>query len=121
MNAISRLKRNICIAAVALPILLVGVAGSILAAETEGVDGPKEKAAMTTAKISLSQAIETAGLQVGGKVTATGIENQDDTSIYYDITVTKAGVEQKVLIDMQTGKVVSITPEDKMAEIDKKD
>jgi hypothetical protein len=48
------------------------------------------------------QAMTAAEQKVGG-TTATGIENQDGTAIYYDITVDKAGVPQKVLVDDDDG------------------
>ena len=121
MNPINRLRRNAWIAAIAMPMVVIGTAGTIFAAETEGADGAKEKAAIAAAKVSLPQAIATAEKEVGGKSTANGIENQDDTAIYYDITVNKTGVDQKVLIDMQIGKVVSVAVEDKVTESDKKD
>ncbi len=100
---------------------LAGLNAFVMASEKESVDGPKEKAAIASAKITLKQAIATAEQAAGGKATANGIENQDDSAIYYDVTVDKAGKPQKVLIDMQTGKVVSIALETNGAETDKKD
>jgi len=113
-------KVKLITAAMGAMALAAGLGTAIAATETEGTDGPKEKAAIAAAKVTLQQAIATAEQAAGGKATANGIENQDDTNIYYDITVDKGGTPQKVLVDMQTGKVVSVAVEANN-ETDKKD
>jgi len=114
-------KTKLIIAILSAGAALAGLSAIVIAAEKETADGPKEKAAIAAAKVTLKQAIATAEQAAGGKATANGIENQDDSAIYYDVTVDKAGVPQKVLIDMQSGKVVSVAVEDNKAENDKKD
>ena len=113
-------KAKLIIAALSAGAALAGLNAFAIAAETEGVDGPKEKAAIASAKVTLKQAIATAEQAAGGKATANGIENQDDKPIYYDVTVDKGGKPQKVLVDMQTGKVASVAVETNN-ETDKKD
>ena len=110
MNERAKRSRN-TLAAMSL-LVLVGAGGIAIAAETEGADGPKEKAALAAAKITLPQAIAAAEQHLGGKAIATGIENQDDRVVYYDITIDKGGVLHKVLVDMQSGQVVSSAVED---------
>ena len=113
-------KVKLIVAAMGMMTLAAGLGTAIAATETEGTDGPKEKAAIAAAKVTLQQAIATAEQQVGGKATANGIENQDDANIYYNITVDKGGSPQKVVVDMQTGKVVNVAVETNN-ETDKKD
>ena len=104
-------KQNLAaVAAVALLTVLGGLGVSANAAESAG-DDAQEQAAIANAKITQCQAIAIAEQAAGGKSTASGIENEDGKTISYEITVDKAGTPQKVLVDMQTGKVVSMVAE----------
>ena len=93
----------------------IGSAGALamtaFAAENQGDNNAQEQAAVANAKITMQQAISIAEQSAGGKSTGSGVESQDGTAIYYDVTIDKAGTLQKVLVDMQTGKVVSVVAE----------
>ncbi len=93
-------------------ILIAGVAGSAMASDREDADGPQERAALAAAKITRQQAIAAAEQSIGGKAIRNGIENRDGRAIYYDVTVDKGGTPHKVLVDMQSGRVVSSAKDD---------
>ncbi len=89
-------------------ILALGGAPSVVYAEdnVSAQETALETAAVLNAKISLTQAIAAAEQMTGGKAIRTGVENQNGTAIFYDITVAKNNTLQKVIVDMQTGKAV---------------
>ena len=89
-------------------ILALGGTASVVYAEdnVSAQENALEAAAVLNAKISLTQAIAAAEQITGGKVIRTGVENQNGTAIFYDITVAKNNTLQKVIVDMQTGKAV---------------
>ena len=60
---------------------------------------------LSSAKISMSQALTAAEQATGGKAVGTGIEDQVGT-IHFEVTILKDNARQKVLVDTQTGQVV---------------
>ncbi len=103
-------KSALAVVALTAIVSVGGVGLAALAAENQGGDA-QEQAAIANAKITMQQAISIAEKSAGGKSTGSGIENQNGSTVYYDVTVDKAGTPQKVLIDMQTGAVVSVVAE----------
>lgn len=82
-------------------------AGLAHAGESERSDA----AALANAKVTLSQAIATAEQQSGGNAISAGLENQNGiVSISVDVA-RKQGAET-VLVNPQTGQVVTIKPAD---------
>jgi len=103
-------KKALAVVALTAVLSAGGLGLAAFAAENQGGDA-QEQAAIASAKITMQQAISIAEQSAGGKSTGSGIESQDGTAIYYDVTVDKGGTPQKVLVDMQTGKVVSVVAE----------
>ena len=93
--------------ALAGTVALVGVSGLAFA---KGDDNEAaEKAALSSATISLKQAIEIAEKEIGGKAVESGVDDEDGKTFYYEIEVQAPdGTEKEVLIDMKTGKVAKI-------------
>jgi uncharacterized membrane protein YkoI len=74
----------------------------------ESRDSPTDESrALSSAKISMSQALTAAELATGGKAVGTGVEDQDG-DVHFEVTILKDNVRQKVLVDTQTGQVVKI-------------
>ncbi len=103
-------KKTLAVVALTAIVSVGGLGLAAFAAENQGGDA-QEQAAVANAKITMQQAISIAEQSAGGKSTGSGVESQDGTAIFYDITIDKAGTPQKVLVDMQTGKVVSVVAE----------
>ena len=103
-------KKALAVVALTAIVSAGGLGLAAFGAENQGGDA-QEQAAIANAKITMQQAISIAEQSAGGKSTASGIESQDGKAIYYDVTIDKAGTPQKVLVDMQTGKVVSVVAE----------
>lgn len=76
--------------------------------ETENA---QELAAVLNAKTSLAQAIAAAEQETGGKAIDTGLENQDG-NMTFEVEVAEGNTVKKVLVDLQTGKVVKIMAAD---------
>ena len=74
-------------------------------------EGAQERAALVNAKTSLAQAIATAEQQSGGKAIDAGLENEKGT-MTFAVEVAKDNTVQKVLVDLQTGKVLKIVAAD---------
>jgi uncharacterized membrane protein YkoI len=74
-------------------------------------ESTQERAALASAKISLAQAIATAEKESGGKAVDAGLENENG-AMAFAIEVAKDNVVQKVLIDLQTGKVLKVVAAD---------
>lgn len=70
-----------------------------------------EAAVMANAKVSMAQAITTAEQQVGGKAVDSGIEDQNGT-VFLEVTVLTGTQKHKVLIDPQSGQVVKTALDD---------
>jgi uncharacterized membrane protein YkoI len=87
----------------------VGVAHA--ANDKRGGEGAQERATIVSAKISLAQAIAAAEQQAGGKAIDAGLENENGT-MAFAIEVAKDNVVQKVLVDLQTGKVLKVVAAD---------
>jgi len=103
-------KKTLIISALMAIVSIGGLSAGAYSAENQGVDA-QEQVAIANAKITMQQAISIAEQSVGGKSTGSGIESQDGKAVFYDVTIEKAGKPQKVLVDMQTGKVVSVVAE----------
>jgi uncharacterized membrane protein YkoI len=89
---------------------LTTVAGTCIAFAGENgheTDQQDELSAVTSAKTSLSQAIAAAEQETGGKAVDTGLENQDGV-MAYEIEIAKGNTLQRVLIDLDSGKVIKV-------------
>jgi uncharacterized membrane protein YkoI len=75
-------------------------------------DEQQEAAALLNAKTSLVQAITAAEQHTGGKAIDSGIEDQNGKVIAYDVKVIKGNTVQKVLVDIDTGKILEVTTAD---------
>jgi len=95
----------IAMAAVIAVGTTVGVAYA--ANDKRGGEGAQELATVVSAKISLAQAIAAAEQQTGGKAIDAGLENENGT-MAFAIEVAKDNTVQKVLVDLQTGKVLKV-------------
>jgi len=103
-------KKTLIISALMAIVSIGGLSAGAYSAENQGVDA-QEQVAIANAKITMQQAISIAEQSVGGKSTGSGIESQDGKAVFYDVTIEKAGKPQKVLVEMQAGKVVSVVAE----------
>jgi len=89
--------------------IALGGAGTIFAANSHQDDEHQEAAAVLNAKTSLLQATAAAEQHTGGKAIDAGIENHNGKVIAYDVKVVKGNTVQKVLVDLETGKVLRVT------------
>lgn len=82
--------------------------GKVLSTKQErlDVDDMAEYNAMKRAKVSLTQAMQTAAQSIKGKVIAAEFDMDNGTSVY-EIKVAKGNQVHKVVIDSMTGKVIS--------------
>jgi uncharacterized membrane protein YkoI len=71
----------------------------------------QEVAALVNAKTTLAQAIAAAEQQTGGKAIDAGLENENG-AMAFEIKVAKDNTVQKVLIDLQSGKVLKVAAAD---------
>ncbi len=97
-----------------IPIAMAGVValGSVAGLAYAGTnDNAQEMTALSTAKISLSQAIATAEQKVGGKAINGGLNNENGV-MTYGVEVVKDNTVQTVLVDLNTGGVVKVAPAD---------
>jgi uncharacterized membrane protein YkoI len=74
-------------------------------------EGAQERAALVNAKTTLAQAIAAAEQQTGGKAIDAGVENENG-AIAFAIEVAKDNTVQKVLVDLQSGKVLKVAAAD---------
>jgi uncharacterized membrane protein YkoI len=88
--------------------LVLGGATAALAETGHEMGEQQELNAVTNAKTSLSQAIAAAEQETGGKAVGSGIENQDG-SVAYEVEIAKGTSLQKVLVDLDSGKVIKVT------------
>jgi uncharacterized membrane protein YkoI len=91
-------------------ITLVGVGAAFAGSRAKETDEQDELRVVTNAKTSLSQAIAAAEQETGGKAVETGIENHDGVFIAYEVRIAKGNTLQKVLVDLDTGKVIKVVP-----------
>lgn len=99
-------KQNVSKIAAASVIALSLVAGGATAFAKERSDAPTDEARiMSSAKVSLSEAIAAAEKATAGKAVGSGIEDQDGV-VHFEVTILKNQTRQKVLVDTQTGQVV---------------
>lgn len=66
-----------------------------------------ESRILSTAKVSLGQAVTAAEQATGGRAAGTGIEDQNGI-VHFEVTILKDKARKKVLVDTQTGQVVKI-------------
>jgi uncharacterized membrane protein YkoI len=108
------LRSKIVPIAMAAVIALGGAASVAYAAKHERGgehEGAQEIAAILNAKTSLVQAIAAAEQQTGGKAIDAGIENENGVTAFA-VEVAKDNSVQKVLVDLQTGKVLKVVAAD---------
>jgi uncharacterized membrane protein YkoI len=103
-------KSRIISAALVSVILLGGAAGGYAASEHKD-DEAQEIAAVLNAKTSLADAIAAAERHTGAKAIETGIENENG-AIAYEVKVAKGNTVQDVLVDLNTGKVLTVKAAD---------
>lgn len=105
-------RSKIIPATLAVTVALGGAAAAFAANGANQDDEQQEAAAVLNAKTSLARAIAAAEQHTGGKAIDTGIENHDGKVIGYDVKVAKGNTVQKVLVDLDTGKVLKVTAAD---------
>ena len=105
--------RNQLIPVAMATVIALGATAGLASAATN--DNAQERAALSTAKISLGQAVAAAEQKVGGKAIDAGLNNENG-AMTYGVEVIKGNTVQTVLIDMNTGQVVKILPADTEAE-----
>ncbi|HEY8624330.1 MAG TPA: hypothetical protein VIM74_10765 [Casimicrobiaceae bacterium] len=106
----------------ALVLASGGLAGLAYAHERHGDLGNQEAVALANAKVTLLLAVAAAEQATGGKAVEAGIENQNGTAIFYDVTVLKAdGLFYQALVDMQTGQVKVVLESDRDGDGEKSD
>ena len=95
------------ITAFALGLLVAaGTATLAFAEQTENGDA-QEQAALATAKVTMPQAIAIVEKATGGKAADAGLDNENGT-INYAVSFTKDNKNQEALVDLVTGKIVTI-------------
>lgn len=108
------LRSRVIPAAMAAAIAL-GAASGIAHARDSGGSGEndraQERAAVLNAKTSIVQAIAAAEQETGGKAIDAGLENQNG-NMSYEVEVAKGDKVEKVLVDLQTGKVLKVAAAD---------
>jgi uncharacterized membrane protein YkoI len=92
-------------------ITLAGTAAAFAGEIGREAHQQSELNAIANAKTSLSQAIAAAEQETGGKAVDTGLENQDGT-LAYEVQIAKGNTVQKVLVDLDSGKVIKVTAAD---------
>ena len=104
------MRRSGTIPATLAALLCFAITGAAFAAnparEKEDND-QKAISAIQQAKTSLVQAITAAEQETGGKAIETGIENRDGI-LAYEITTAKGNTLETVLVDPDSGKVVTV-------------
>jgi uncharacterized membrane protein YkoI len=105
------LRPKIIQATMVAVIALGGTGAAFAGAGAKEVNEQEEIAAVLNAKTSLTQAIAAAEQQTGGKAIDTGLENQDGT-MAFEVKVAKGSTVQKVLIDLDSGKVIKVMAAD---------
>lgn len=105
----SRMMKTAVAGTLALALATGGLASLAQANERNNDLGGNEATAIANAKVTLVQAITAAEQATGGKAVGSGIENQNNTAIFYDVTILKAdGLFYQALVDMQTGQVAKV-------------
>jgi uncharacterized membrane protein YkoI len=96
-------------------VIAVGSAVGLAHAANSNHGGANEEAqefaALINAKTTLGQAIAAAEQQTGGKAIDAGLENENGT-MAFAVEVAKDNTVQKVLVDLQTGKVLKVVAAD---------
>jgi len=89
-------------------LTLAGTGAAFADNNGKETDEQHELSAVTNAKTSLSQATAAAEQETGGKAVGTGLENQEGP-LAYEIEIAKGNTLQKVLVDLDSGKVIKVT------------
>ena len=92
-------------------LTLAGTGAALADNKGKDTDEQQELSAVTNAKTSLSQAIAAAEQETGGKAFDTGLENQEGP-LAYEVEIAKGNTLQKVLVDLDSGKVIKVTAGD---------
>ena len=96
-------------------VIALGAASGIAHASDNGRSGEndraQERAAILGAKTSIAQAIAAAEQETGGKAIDAGLENQNG-NMSYEVEIAKGDKVEKVLVDLQTGKVLKVAAAD---------
>ena len=109
------LRSKLVLMAMAAAFALGSATSVAYAAKNEHGDereGAQEIATILSARTSLAQAIATAEQQSGGKAIDAGIEKENGVTAFA-IEVAKDNAVQKVLVDLETGKVLKVVASDK--------
>jgi uncharacterized membrane protein YkoI len=99
-------------AAMVAVITLAGTGAALAGESVKETDEQHELSVVTNAKTPLSQAIAAAEQETGDKAVETGIENHDGVFIAYEVRIAKGNTLQKVLVDLDTGKVIKVVATD---------
>ncbi len=92
--------------------VILGGACAAFAANNDGESNDRDEISATVnAKTSLTQAIAAAEQETGGKAIDAGVENQDG-AMAYEVEVIKDNTVHKVLVALDTGKVIKVMPAD---------
>ena len=90
---------------IAVASVLIGA--GVAMAKSKEIGEQKEISTVLNAKTSLAQAIAAAEQQTGGKAINGGIQEQDG-ALAYEIEIAKGSVVQRVLVDLDSGKVIKV-------------
>jgi uncharacterized membrane protein YkoI len=103
------MRRSKIIPAAMAAVIVLGSTGAAFSAKAETeTHRQQEINAVLKAKTSLAQAIAAAEQDTGGKAVETGLENQDGV-MAYEVKIAKGDTLQKVLVDLDSGKVIKVT------------
>lgn len=105
------LRSKIIPVAMAAAITLAGTGAAFTAKAAAETNEQQEISAVLKAKTSLAQAIAAAEQETGGKAVETGLENRDGV-MAYEVKIARGDTLQKVLIDLDSGKVIKVTATD---------
>ena len=98
-------SKNLAIVALGAVLGLSLITGAI--ARERWDEATDEARILSTAKVTLNQAVTAAEQATGGKAADTGIEDQNGV-VHFEVTILKDNARHKVLVDTQTGQVVKI-------------
>jgi uncharacterized membrane protein YkoI len=102
-------RSNVLLATLVAALTVAGTGVVLADNNEEDMDEQHELTALANAKTSLSQAIAAAEQETGGKAVETGVEHQEGP-LAYEVEIAKGNTFQKVLVDLDSGKVIKVTP-----------
>ena len=93
--------------AMASLLAISAVGTSVAAAKSKEIGEQGEISAVLNAKTSLARAIAAAEHETGGKAINAGIQEQDG-ALAYEVEIAKGNAVQRVLVDLDSGKVTKV-------------